>query len=350
MKLADIEIPLTLPNKNLFSPGIRNDITITPQFLQFVYQNTDWSDKLKSALYLDHIHDSADALVGYAKNVTISPNAFINGSLDFIDLDTLIKLQNGAKLGISPRIHVVPEDWTPTKEKPLPDYAAIDGFGVVVYPAASTTYLNSEKKDEEGYISFGKAGKNTIYKVVNVQKLVDSKDKVLEMSEETGANTETGAQTEVITQTPTEIVKLETNIKPTVSETTQDGRKETDSLKEEIKGLSEILGILTKEREKEKAQSAEEIAAKEKQLEEERQKQVAETQQQIIEKLNKLEKRNEDVTRETDSTSGKQVSTQPDYANMSDDDLDMHLLNMFRDWEGLPPINELGVVTNTVTA
>ncbi len=141
--LNNIDLPFILEDKELFSPGVWNNVYFSPVEIDKACKATDFSDKDKRSLFLDHHDKQTSDWVGFVENIR-SVEGVMRGDLHIIDKDIAIKLAYGAKFGISPKVGGLEEEGT-MKE------FTVDNWSIVVTPACKTTYLNNKevKMDEQ---------------------------------------------------------------------------------------------------------------------------------------------------------------------------------------------------------
>ena len=76
-----IDLPVIIPDRLLISPGIWNDSNYSAKELTDAYARTDWNDKTKVSLWLNHDDGNASAFIGYVKNGYIA--IFISSNNNF---------------------------------------------------------------------------------------------------------------------------------------------------------------------------------------------------------------------------------------------------------------------------
>lgn len=140
--LNSVKLPYVIKNHVLMSPGVWNNYKYTKQTINEALSSTQWSQKTCS-LFWEHEDDSAKEWVGEIKNPHVSDGNLL-GDVYVVDLPLAIKLEYGAKFGISPKIAGIA-----TFDRVVKD-ATFENFSIVLNPAVKTTFLNSEIKIEGG--------------------------------------------------------------------------------------------------------------------------------------------------------------------------------------------------------
>lgn len=140
----DVKLPYILKNKTFLSPGVWNNYEYTPDAIAKIFQHTTWNDETMS-LYYDHQSRSAANWVGEVKNVRLE-HGKVMGDVYIVDKNAAIKLQYGAKWGISPKI----KGYCYPNSVQLYD-GLFEDFSVVRIPAVKTAYLNSEQSIDVPY-------------------------------------------------------------------------------------------------------------------------------------------------------------------------------------------------------
>jgi len=133
-----IKIPYIIRNQELMDSGIWNGNYYSPQVIEKLYKNTDWSVVENTYLFLDHEDDRTSEWVGYVKNVYYKDGK-IFGDLYIYDLNTALKMKFGKpKFGISPRIKAR------TAGNQILD-GMIENCSIVINPAVKTAYINNRE-------------------------------------------------------------------------------------------------------------------------------------------------------------------------------------------------------------
>jgi hypothetical protein len=136
-KLEDVKIPYIRKNQVLMSPGVWNNFFYSADSLKDAFVRTDWSKKENRALFLDHMDRSSREWIGEVINIRME-NDSILGDLIVVDKPTAIKLEYGAKMGISPKVTGHEDSNT------MVDFM-FDNFSVVINPAVKTAYINNSE-------------------------------------------------------------------------------------------------------------------------------------------------------------------------------------------------------------
>jgi len=139
-----ISLPVVIPNRVLISPGIWNDNEYTAKEIGEGFARTDWADKTKIALWLNHDDKNTSAFVGYVKNPTLASQGRVFGDLEIWDEKTAINLtQAMAKFGVSAKIK-----GEENKEGKMMNFS-FENFSVVTVPACSEAYINLSEKEKK---------------------------------------------------------------------------------------------------------------------------------------------------------------------------------------------------------
>lgn len=141
--LENVKIPYILKDKILMSPGVWNDFFYSASAIHEAYVKTNWSEKENRNLFLDHADRSSREWIGEVINPRMSGENII-GDLVVVDKPTAQKLEYGAKMGISPKVHGEEEDNCMMS-------FLFDNFSVVINPAVKTAYINNAEKKKEPY-------------------------------------------------------------------------------------------------------------------------------------------------------------------------------------------------------
>ena len=142
--VENISLPVVVPNKLLISAGTWNGNKYTAEEIGEGFTRTNWSDKDKISLWLNHDDKNTSAFVGYIKNPTLASEGRVFGDLEIWDEKTAILLtQAMAKFGISAKIKGE-EDKTGKMQK-----FTFENFSVVTVPACSDAYINLSKKESK---------------------------------------------------------------------------------------------------------------------------------------------------------------------------------------------------------
>lgn len=139
----DVEIPYRVEDATLMSPGVWNDIRWLQDEIEDAFERTDFEDgeKHNRALFLDHEDRDAAKWIGQVENLRMDGEDLV-GDLVITDKETAIKLEFGAKFGISPKV-------TGKTDGQVMKTFQFDNFSVVVDPAVKTTFLNSQIFDND---------------------------------------------------------------------------------------------------------------------------------------------------------------------------------------------------------
>jgi len=142
--MGNIELPVMIPNKLLISPGIWNDNEYSAKEIEEGFMKTNWNDKAKISLWLNHDDRNTEAFVGYVRNPTLASEGRIFGDLELWDEKTAVLLTEAmAKFGISAKLKGE-ED----KKGKMKNFT-FENFSIVTTPACSEAYINLSQKEEE---------------------------------------------------------------------------------------------------------------------------------------------------------------------------------------------------------
>lgn len=122
-------------NWPLMSAGKANGIYYSPDVIRKAFNDTVW-DRKTTSIFLDHRPYEASTWVGEVKNLHLDGED-LRGDIYIYDLNTINKLEAGAKFGISPELEGREENEEMKEMKFL-------NFSVVFEPAVKTTYLNKD--------------------------------------------------------------------------------------------------------------------------------------------------------------------------------------------------------------
>ena len=131
----DVELPFILKDKIIMSPGVWNNYYYSREVVEDAFNATDWDEKERHHLFLDHDHDSTAAWVGKTENIRFDGMNVV-GDLHIVDKPTAIKLAYGAHWGISPRVITETDEYVITSFK-------FDNNAIVVTPAVKTAWINN---------------------------------------------------------------------------------------------------------------------------------------------------------------------------------------------------------------
>jgi len=161
-------------DKKLMSPGIWNKWYYSPEEIQKLFNNTDWSDANITSLYADHADKTVVTYLGQIRNPRMIGNDQI-GDLVIVNKDQVTNLMFGAKFGISPKI-------TGDGQAGAVLNGAYENFSLVTNPACKTTFLNSEQeknKDNQALTS-AKSKSGETKSEEEMVKIDETKEKVEE--------------------------------------------------------------------------------------------------------------------------------------------------------------------------
>ena len=122
-------------NWPLMSAGKANGINYSPEVIKQAFDATVW-DRKTTSIFLDHRPYEASTWIGEVKNLHLDGDD-LRGDVYIYDVNTINKLEAGAKFGISPELEGREENGEMKEMKFL-------NFSVVFEPAVKTTYLNKD--------------------------------------------------------------------------------------------------------------------------------------------------------------------------------------------------------------
>jgi len=164
---SKVKLPYTLKKKMLATPGTWNGFVFTSDSIKKAYEKTDWEDKEIRSLFTDHEDRKSKEWVGEVKNPFLENNT-LYGDLVIVDKPTAIKLDYGAKFGISPSIDG-DVDQSMIKE------FTFNNFSVVINPAIKPAYINFAEKEPYGDVVYADPG----YQEDNVKRYpIDTEEHV----------------------------------------------------------------------------------------------------------------------------------------------------------------------------
>ena len=143
--MTNKRMPVMVPDRLLISPGIWNDNEYSAEEISDGFAKTDWGDKEKISLWLNHDDRNASAFVGYVRNPRLETEGRVFGDLEIWDEQTArILTEAMAKFGVSAKI-AGKED---KKTGKMSDFR-FENFSIVTTPACSDAYINLSKKEDD---------------------------------------------------------------------------------------------------------------------------------------------------------------------------------------------------------
>jgi hypothetical protein len=122
-------------NWPLMSAGKANNLIYSVEVINDGFNKTMW-DRKNTSIFLDHRPNEAGTWQGEVKNLHMDGED-LRGDIYISDLNSINKLEAGAKFGISPELRGREEDGEMKEMEFL-------NFSLVFEPAVKTTYLNKE--------------------------------------------------------------------------------------------------------------------------------------------------------------------------------------------------------------
>lgn len=136
--ISDFKIPFIIKDKTLMEEGNWNNHYYSGDTIERALSNTDWSNRSKRDLFLDHEDERTRDWIGEVQNIRMDGKKLV-GDLIVYDLSTAIKLQAGKpKFGISPKV----KGKNDIRSNEMKDFV-FDNFSVVMNPAVKTAYINN---------------------------------------------------------------------------------------------------------------------------------------------------------------------------------------------------------------
>lgn len=250
-----IELPVVIPQRLLISPGIWNDNEYSANEISEGFGRTNWSDKDKISLWLNHDDRNTSAFVGYVKNPTLASEGRVFGDLEIWDEKTAILLtQAMAKFGVSAKIKGE-ED----KKGKMRNFT-FENFSVVTVPACSEAYINLSKKEtEEKLVSKYLLSNAEIDEMLGTDE-DEAEDKSLSNIDERGLKIDNMA----------EEVKKEEEVVEEKEEVTEEVTElsEKDMLKSLCEKFDKLVSLLSKKELSEDEEETEEVEEKAEETEE----------------------------------------------------------------------------------
>lgn len=141
--MANKRMPVLVPDRLLISPGTWNDNKYSAKEIGDGFARTDWLDKDKISLWLNHDDRNASAFVGYVRNPRLESGGKVFGDLELWDEQTATILTEAmAKFGVSAKIAGKENE----KTGKMSDFR-FENFSIVTTPACADAYINLSKKE-----------------------------------------------------------------------------------------------------------------------------------------------------------------------------------------------------------
>jgi len=141
--MANKSMPIVVPDRLLISPGVWNDNEYSAKEINDGFARTDWTDKDKISLWLNHDDRNTSAFVGYVRNPRLESEGRVFGDLELWDEKTArILTEAKAKFGVSAKVAGIENK----KTGKMSDFR-FENFSVVTTPACDEAYINLSKKD-----------------------------------------------------------------------------------------------------------------------------------------------------------------------------------------------------------
>lgn len=167
--LNDIDLPFTIENVTLMSPGTWNNKEYRLSEIRNAAQRTDFDDAEVKSLFNEHDDEDSRDWIGEVQNIRMDGEELV-GDLQIVTADEARKLAYGARFGISPKV-------TGRDRADVMEDFRYDNFSLVLDPAVKTTYINSEDDKTEDDEDAG-------VKNVKVKSTMSEQDNKEELSQE----------------------------------------------------------------------------------------------------------------------------------------------------------------------
>lgn len=274
-----VKLPYVMKDKVLMGPGFWNGLNYSGVENAHAYNSTDWTDREITSLFLDHLDTGAKEWIGEIQNPVIDDAGVVMGDLYIVDKPTAMKLDYGAKFGISPKVK------GDALEGSMHNYS-FSNFSVVFNPAVKTAYINNSeaKKQTEKVEATFVVLQET--KTDNIKK----QEEEVKMADEETKPEETVEKKEEVSEEKKEETAPEAPKKEEVKEAEPEKKEEepasntdelSDTLKSIVSKVDKIHSMMVKMSEDKPAEPEEK---------KEEEKKEAEVTQEMSKKEEKLEK------------------------------------------------------------
>jgi len=169
--LSDIDLPFTVENVTMMSPGTWNNKEYRAPEIKEAYNRTNWNDPDVVSLFNEHDDEDSRDWIGEIKNPRMQGDELV-ADVDVVTAEEARKLAYGARFGISPKV-------TGRDRNDVMRSFGYDNFSLVLDPAVKTTYINSEQKTNDEDNTHEQDVKN-----VMVKSTMSDQDTNVELSEE----------------------------------------------------------------------------------------------------------------------------------------------------------------------
>lgn len=143
--MAQKSLPVLVPDRLLISPGTWNDNEYSAKEISECFTRTDWGNKDKISLWLNHDDRNTSAFVGYVRNPRLEGGGKVFGDLEIWDEQTATILTKAmAKFGVSAKIAGIEN----AKTGKMSDFS-FENFSIVTTPACDEAYINLSKKEDD---------------------------------------------------------------------------------------------------------------------------------------------------------------------------------------------------------
>jgi hypothetical protein len=265
-----IKLPYILKNKVLFGPGIWNNNRYSENEIKDAFYRTNWESKETKSLFLDHSDKNTKDWIGFVENPRFEDNGKILADIYVVDKQLAMKLEYGAKFGISPKVQGF-EDKGDLKSFDFQNWS------VVVTPACKLTYINNKEEN------IMKKADDVLVNLEEDPKQEETKIKNLSQALEWVKSNSPKEVTELILG---EIEKEEPE-EPKEPEDKGKDEEEVKKLHEKIKDLTEKIKLLEEKEEPKEEPKEDEEPVKEKNLSE---KELKEKIKSVLKELSEEDK------------------------------------------------------------
>ncbi len=261
--LNDIQLPFTVENVTLMSPGTWNNKEYRLSEIRDAARRTDFSDPEVISLFNEHDDEDSRDWIGEVKNIRMDGDELV-GDLHVVTQEEARKLAYGARFGISPKV-------TGRDRADVMQDFRYDNFSLVLDPAVKTTYINSEddktEDDEDAGVKNVKV-KSTMSEQDNKEELSQEQQEQLnELVSKAGTDADVEDLAEIASPfMGKDSEELESHIEGMVEEENsgyEDDEEEKDEDEEEMNQIEEMFDQVVQkieETQNEETMSVEEIA------------------------------------------------------------------------------------------
>jgi len=215
--MVNKRMPVLVQDRLLISPGIWNDNNYSAEEISQGFARTDWSDKDKISLWLNHDDRNTSAFVGYVRNPRLESGGKVFGDLELWDEQTAVILTEAmAKFGVSAKI-AGSED---AKTGKMSNFR-FENFSIVTTPACAEAYINLSKKEDDTvskYLVYDEKKeeseilesdlKSNVRRLKNMGEEEEKKEEIVEEATEEAEAVKENSQKELLENLNTKFDKL----------------------------------------------------------------------------------------------------------------------------------------------